>query len=80
MTPSRAAGAAASPNARTGSSGADVRTSHQARLDRAVRDVAQRSPFVMSGGGKQREIALTFDDGPGIYTPKVLSTLNRMNV
>ena len=32
------------------------------------------------GGGRRREIALTFDDGPGPYTPKVLIALNRLNV
>lgn len=52
----------------------------QARLDRAVRDVLGHSPFVARGGGHKREIALTFDDGPGPYTPKVLIALNRLNV
>lgn len=52
----------------------------QARLDRAVRDVLQHSPFVARGAGRKREIALTFDDGPGPYTPQVLIALNRLNV
>lgn len=52
----------------------------QARLDRAVADVLQHSPFVARGAGRKREIALTFDDGPGPYTPKVLIALNRLNV
>jgi peptidoglycan/xylan/chitin deacetylase (PgdA/CDA1 family) len=52
----------------------------QAGLDRAVARVLDRSGFVARGGGRKREVALTFDDGPGPYTPKVLIALNRMNV
>lgn len=52
----------------------------QARLDRAVGSVVAHSPFVARGAGRKREIALTFDDGPGPYTPKVLIALNRLNV
>ena len=33
-----------------------------------------------SGTAGQKVIALTFDDGPGPYTPEVLSTLERYNV
>ncbi|MGH2918892.1 MAG: polysaccharide deacetylase family protein [Solirubrobacteraceae bacterium] len=50
-----------------------------AELDQAVRNVLARTPFVARGGGKKRLIALTFDDGPGSYTPKVLAALNRRN-
>lgn len=49
-------------------------------LDRAVRGVLRHSAFVARGGGERREIALTFDDGPGPYTPKILIALNRLNV
>ena len=52
----------------------------QAGLDRAVGEVLRHSPFVARGGGREREIALTFDDGPGPYTPKVLVALNRLDV
>lgn len=31
-------------------------------------------------GTQHREIALTFDDGPGPYTPRVLSILERQGV
>lgn len=51
----------------------------QARLEQAVHDVLAHTPFVARGGGKRRLIALTFDDGPGPYTPKVLAALNRRN-
>ena len=38
------------------------------------------TPFVKAGGTKGRDIALTFDDGPGPYTPQVLSVLERFHV
>jgi peptidoglycan-N-acetylglucosamine deacetylase len=51
-----------------------------AERDRAIDRVLAYTPFVTSGGGRKREIALTFDDGPGPYTPRVLHVLRRMNV
>lgn len=48
--------------------------------DRAVDRVLAYTPYVTSGGGRRRQIALTFDDGPGPYTPQVLGVLRRMNV
>jgi peptidoglycan-N-acetylglucosamine deacetylase len=51
-----------------------------AERDRAIDRVLAYTPFVTSGGGQRREIALTFDDGPGPYTPRVLRVLRRMNV
>jgi peptidoglycan/xylan/chitin deacetylase (PgdA/CDA1 family) len=38
------------------------------------------TPYVTIGGGRKREIALTFDDGPGPYTPRVLDVLRRRRV
>ncbi len=38
------------------------------------------TPFVKEGGDRGRDIALTFDDGPGPYTPGVLEVLERMHV
>lgn len=49
-------------------------------LDGAVAGVLRHSGFVARGGGRRREIALTFDDGPSSYTPRVLIALNRLNV
>jgi peptidoglycan/xylan/chitin deacetylase (PgdA/CDA1 family) len=37
------------------------------------------TPFVRIAGSEKREIALTFDDGPGPYTPGVLAVLTRMH-
>src|SRR3979490_578142 len=41
--------------------------------------VLASTSYVSVGGGRRREIARTFDDGPGPYTPKVLATLRRMH-
>jgi peptidoglycan-N-acetylglucosamine deacetylase len=46
----------------------------------AVSSVLAYTPFVKAGGSRGREIALTFDDGPGPYTPQVLSVLERSHV
>jgi peptidoglycan/xylan/chitin deacetylase (PgdA/CDA1 family) len=46
----------------------------------AVASVLAYTPFVKTAGTHARDIALTFDDGPGPYTPAVLSVLERMHV
>jgi len=46
----------------------------------AVASVLSYTPFVRSGSGRAREVALTFDDGPGPYTPRVLDVLERFHV
>ncbi len=46
----------------------------------AVSSVLAFTPFVRTGSGRSRDVALTFDDGPGPYTPGVLSVLERMHV
>jgi peptidoglycan/xylan/chitin deacetylase (PgdA/CDA1 family) len=48
--------------------------------DAAVSSVLAYTPFVKEGGDRGRDIALTFDDGPGPYTPGVLSVLERLHV
>ena len=35
---------------------------------------------VFHGGRRRKEVALTFDDGPSPYTPKILSVLRKRNV
>ncbi len=45
-----------------------------------VRSVLAYTPFVKEGSGTAREIALTFDDGPGPFTPQVLSVLEQYKV
>lgn len=38
------------------------------------------TPYVRIAGTQHREVALTFDDGPGPYTPQILSVLQRYKV
>ncbi len=52
----------------------------EASEDRAVRSVLAFTPFVKEGSTRGHDIALTFDDGPGPYTPQVLSVLERLHV
>jgi peptidoglycan-N-acetylglucosamine deacetylase len=47
---------------------------------RAVASVLAYTPFVKEGGIHSHDVALTFDDGPGPYTPAVLSMLERTQV
>ena len=48
--------------------------------NKAISAVLAYTPFVRLGGGRGRDIALTFDDGPGPYTPGVLSVLEQYRV
>jgi peptidoglycan/xylan/chitin deacetylase (PgdA/CDA1 family) len=48
-----------------------------ARENRAIDEVSRRLPFIVAGGGERREVALTFDDGPGPYTDQVVDVLRR---
>jgi len=43
----------------------------------AINRTLKNTPYVRIAGSQHREIALTFDDGPGPYTPQVLSVLER---
>ena len=45
----------------------------------AIDRLLQRQPFIAAGGTERREIALTFDDGPGPYTPHLLDELERLH-
>jgi peptidoglycan/xylan/chitin deacetylase (PgdA/CDA1 family) len=72
---SAATGRSASPRARRAPAA-------EAQLDReniAIDRLLARQPFISAGGGERREIALTFDDGPGPYTPGVLVQLQRLH-
>jgi peptidoglycan/xylan/chitin deacetylase (PgdA/CDA1 family) len=48
-----------------------------ARERKAVSSVLGYTPFVRQGGGRGHDVALTFDDGPGPYTPGVLNVLEQ---
>ncbi len=47
---------------------------------KAVSSVLAYTPFIREGGARGHDVALTFDDGPGPYTPAVLSVLEREHV
>jgi peptidoglycan/xylan/chitin deacetylase (PgdA/CDA1 family) len=46
----------------------------------AINRTLAYTPWVRIAGAQHREIALTFDDGPGPYTPQVLAILQREHV
>jgi peptidoglycan-N-acetylglucosamine deacetylase len=50
------------------------------RGEKAIDSVLAYTPFVKEGGTSGRDVALTFDDGPGPYTPEVLDVLEREHV
>jgi peptidoglycan/xylan/chitin deacetylase (PgdA/CDA1 family) len=50
------------------------------REARAIENVRRRVPFVSAGGRRHRLVALTFDDGPGPYTGRVVRALRRLGV
>jgi peptidoglycan/xylan/chitin deacetylase (PgdA/CDA1 family) len=49
----------------------------RARERQAVARTLARTPFIARGGTRRREIALTFDDGPGPETPRIMRVLRR---
>jgi peptidoglycan-N-acetylglucosamine deacetylase len=61
-----------------------ARTHQQALLlaaeNRAIDSVLSYTPAVVRGGSKGKEVALTFDDGPGPYTQRLLATLEHLHV
>ncbi len=46
----------------------------------AINRTLAYTPYVRIAGAQHREIALTFDDGPGPYTPQILAVLQREHV
>src|SRR4051812_39087763 len=58
----------------------DLARRRSAAENRAIDRVMAYTPFMTSGGGRRREIALTFDDGPGPYTTNVLRVLRQLHV
>ncbi|MFL5820574.1 MAG: polysaccharide deacetylase family protein [Solirubrobacteraceae bacterium] len=65
----------------TGPSGREVaerRWRHHLALERgALERVLSYTPYVSLGTPSRPEIALTFDDGPGLYTTQIVRTLVR---
>ena len=54
--------------------------SFTAQTDAAISHTLSHTPYITLGQAHKREIALTFDDGPGPYTPQILAVLKRMHV
>ncbi len=52
-------------------------TSEQSAESAAVTRTLAYTPYVRIAGAQHREVALTFDDGPGPYTPQILRVLQR---
>ena len=52
-----------------------VRPDEAARETAAINRTLAYTPYVRIAGAQHRELALTFDDGPGPYTPQVLAAL-----
>jgi peptidoglycan-N-acetylglucosamine deacetylase len=51
-----------------------------AREEKAVNSVLAYTPFVKEGSTQSKDVALTFDDGPGPYTSQILDVLEREHV
>jgi peptidoglycan/xylan/chitin deacetylase (PgdA/CDA1 family) len=52
----------------------------QARAENdAINDTLRYTPYVRVAGSQHREVALTFDDGPGPYTPDIVRILERQH-
>jgi len=49
----------------------------RAAQDAAITRTLSYTPYVRVAGAQHRELALTFDDGPGPYTPAIVSVLKR---
>jgi peptidoglycan/xylan/chitin deacetylase (PgdA/CDA1 family) len=49
-----------------------------ARQGRAIDALLRDRQVLRAGSGREREVALTFDDGPSSYTSQILDTLIRM--
>ncbi len=58
---------------------AEKRAKQRAKENGAIDRVLRYTTFIKAGRGKKREVALTFDDGPGVYTPQILRILKRTN-
>jgi peptidoglycan/xylan/chitin deacetylase (PgdA/CDA1 family) len=48
--------------------------------NKAITHTLSYTPFVRAAGSQHKEVALTFDDGPGPYTPDILRILVREHV
>jgi peptidoglycan/xylan/chitin deacetylase (PgdA/CDA1 family) len=67
-------------NTLSGTGSQSLRGRELAVQNAAVNRTLGYTSYVWEAGRQHREIALTFDDGPGPYTPRILSILERYDV
>jgi peptidoglycan-N-acetylglucosamine deacetylase len=80
LSGSHGGGSTSSAGTRTRSPTAALKppaVSELAREQKGVDSVLSYTPFVKEAGAHGHEVALTFDDGPGPYTPQILDVLER---
>lgn len=63
-----------------GSGAGSLAARESAAENAAINQTLAYTPWVRIAGAQHREIALTFDDGPGPYTPQILRLLERHGV
>jgi peptidoglycan/xylan/chitin deacetylase (PgdA/CDA1 family) len=63
-----------------GSGARSLARAEQAAENRAIDRTLAYTPYVRVAGSQHRELALTFDDGPGPYTPQIISILAHRGV
>lgn len=63
-----------------GSGAGSLAARERAAENAAITRTLAYTPWVRIAGAQHREIALTFDDGPGPYTPGILAILRREHV
>ncbi len=63
-----------------GTGSGSLAAAEQVAENNAIDRTLSYTPYVQVAGAQHREVALTFDDGPGPFTPQVLSVLERENV
>ncbi len=62
-----------------GSGPGSFASAEQVAENRAINRTLSYTPYVKIAGAQHREVALTFDDGPGPYTPDIVSVLERLH-
>jgi peptidoglycan/xylan/chitin deacetylase (PgdA/CDA1 family) len=83
LSGSHGGGSTSSAGTRTQAHGAALTpppVNELAREEKGVDSVLAYTPFVREGATQSRDVALTFDDGPGPYTPQILDVLEREHV
>ncbi|MBK8294780.1 MAG: polysaccharide deacetylase family protein [Solirubrobacterales bacterium] len=55
----------------------EIEAKQLAREDRGIDRLLDFTTFVAAGQGKKRQVALTFDDGPSVFTPEILRILKQ---